>query len=127
MDDKRKLELALNLIRSAGPMVERILSGGCGAGNITDELYDEAEAWNLEKGRVLEELREMEPGVGSTLVDDNFGVWDVRDEDDVEFYKEVSRRSVEKVCSMCGRTVRIMPQYDKCNSCADALEGGWAP
>jgi len=56
--------------------------------------------------------------------DDNFGEWDIRDEEDREFYEEVSRRSVEKVCVDCGRTVRIMPQYECCDSCATRRENG---
>lgn len=63
----------------------------------------------------------------SSYYDDNFGMWDIRDEDDEDFYREVSRRSVEKRCVMCGRKVRLMPQYDKCNSCAEQIERGWAP
>lgn len=57
--------------------------------------------------------------------DDNFGVYDIRDEDDRDFYFEMQRRSVEKECRKCGRTVMLAPQYDICNSCADMIERGW--
>lgn len=57
--------------------------------------------------------------------DDNFGVWDIRDEEDVEFYRHVQRTNVEKVCVGCGRTVHIQPQYDVCDSCATRREQGW--
>jgi hypothetical protein len=57
--------------------------------------------------------------------DDNFGVWDGMDEPEMrDFYREVQRRSVEKVCVDCGRKVRIMPQYECCDSCADRRERG---
>jgi hypothetical protein len=56
--------------------------------------------------------------------DDNFGHYDIEDEDDVEFYHEMQRTSVEKRCAGCGRMVRIQPQYAYCNSCADKIERG---
>jgi len=59
-----------------------------------------------------------------TYVDDNFGVWDIQDEDDVEFYHSVQRKSVRKKCQGCGRMVKIMPQYGYCNSCAERRERG---
>lgn len=65
----------------------------------------------------------------SQYFDDNFGVYDMGDshadrDETVEFYKDVQRRSVSKICSMCGRKVKLLPHYDKCNSCADAIERG---
>lgn len=60
----------------------------------------------------------------ATYFDDNFGHWDIRDEDDVDFYREVQSRSVEKKCAGCGRTVKIMPHYDYCDSCATRREQG---
>ena len=60
-----------------------------------------------------------------TYYDDNFGFWDMRDEDDERFYREVQRRSVEKECFGCGRTVRILPEYGYCDSCATKREQGW--
>ena len=57
--------------------------------------------------------------------DDNFGFYDIRDEDDVAFYHEMQRQSVRKKCQGCGRTVKIKPDYAYCNSCADKLERGF--
>ena len=57
--------------------------------------------------------------------DDNFGWWDEMDDpDNVEFYHQVQRENVEKVCQGCGCTVRLRPDYIYCNSCADILERG---
>jgi len=57
--------------------------------------------------------------------DDNFGHWDVEGEEDLEFYKKVQEISIEKECVGCRRIVKIMPQYDVCNSCATQREQGW--
>lgn len=58
--------------------------------------------------------------------DDNFGHWeDMNDPDMQDFYRQVQRESVEKECSICGRTVRLRPEYDKCDSCCRRLESGW--
>jgi len=60
--------------------------------------------------------------------DDNFGHWeDMDDPDMVEFYHRVQAENVEKKCRICKRTVRIRPQYDICNSCADMIERGGDP
>ncbi|MFW5871483.1 MAG: hypothetical protein ACOCUT_00100 [bacterium] len=56
--------------------------------------------------------------------DDNFGHWDMEEEGMAEFYEQVQKRSVEKVCQGCGRKVRILPQYAYCDSCADKIEKG---
>ncbi len=56
--------------------------------------------------------------------DDNFGHWDMEDEDDVEHYRRTQQTNVEKTCVGCGRTVMIQPQYDVCNSCAEKRELG---
>ena len=56
--------------------------------------------------------------------DDNFGCWDIEDEETREFYFFAQNRSVEKECSICGEIVRILPQYDKCNSCCENIERG---
>ena len=62
----------------------------------------------------------------SGYYDQNFGHWDGMDDPDmVEFYHQVQAESVEKVCSMCGETVMLRPQYDKCNSCCEAIERGY--
>lgn len=56
--------------------------------------------------------------------DDNFGHYDIQDEDDVAFYHQMQRKSVRKKCQGCGRSVKISPDYAICNSCADKLERG---
>ena len=56
--------------------------------------------------------------------DDNFGHYDIEDEDDVEFYHQVQRESVLKTCDGCGRRVKLRPDYGYCNSCADKRERG---
>jgi hypothetical protein len=56
--------------------------------------------------------------------DDNFGHYDIRDEDDVAFYHEMQRQSVWKECRRCGRRVKLRRDYAICNSCADAIERG---
>jgi hypothetical protein len=57
--------------------------------------------------------------------DDNFGVWHNTNDADVrEFYHSTQRRSVTKTCQGCGRSVRLLPHYAYCNSCADAIERG---
>ena len=61
----------------------------------------------------------------STYIDDNFGHWDdMHDDENVEFYRDVQSRSVEKKCMGCERTVRILPHYAYCNDCADKIERG---
>ena len=61
-----------------------------------------------------------------TYYDDNFGHWDDMDDpDNMEFYHRVQRESVEKRCQGCGRTVRIMPDYAYCDSCATKIERGY--
>ncbi len=59
--------------------------------------------------------------------DDNFGAWDMDDdpEGNLEFYEYCQRESVEKECVGCGRTVRILPQYAYCDSCATKREQGF--
>ena len=56
--------------------------------------------------------------------DDNFGHWDIRDEDDLEHYRRTQETNVEKKCAICGKTVMIQPQYDVCNGCAEMREMG---
>ncbi len=60
----------------------------------------------------------------TTYFDDNFGHWDIRDADDVAFYKKVQKESRMKTCQGCGRRVRLRPDYAICNSCADQQERG---
>lgn len=55
-----------------------------------------------------------------SFYDDNFGFWEDMDDPDMqEFYRQVQRESVEKICERCGRKVRLRPDYAICNSCAD--------
>ena len=61
-----------------------------------------------------------------TYYDDNFGHWDDMDDPDMQdFYFDVQRRSVTKECQGCGRTVRILPDYAYCDSCANKIEAGY--
>jgi len=57
--------------------------------------------------------------------DDNYGAWEINDEDDVEFYHQVQRESMRKKCEGCGRMVKLRPDYAFCNTCADRNERGW--
>jgi len=57
--------------------------------------------------------------------DDNFGWYEgMDDSENQEFYRKNQRRSVLKKCVDCGRKVRLLPEYECCNSCADARERG---
>jgi hypothetical protein len=59
------------------------------------------------------------------MYDDNYGDWHDTDDEDVRaFYKQVQRESVWKRCSICGRKVKLRPDYDKCNSCCEKIERG---
>ena len=62
----------------------------------------------------------------SEFWDDNFGHWNMDDDQEEQqaFYRKVRDESIWKVCSMCDEDVKILPQYDKCNSCMDKLERG---
>lgn len=63
--------------------------------------------------------------MGRTYYDENFGYWEGMDEEENrEFYRDVSARSVRKKCQGCGRMVKILPDYVYCNSCADKIERG---
>ena len=44
--------------------------------------------------------------------DGNFGVYQIRDQDDVAFF----HRTAEKQCPGCPRIVKILPQYAHCAS-----------
>jgi len=59
-----------------------------------------------------------------TYIDDNFGEWDIRDQDDLDFYHSVQAESVWKTCGDCGSRVKLRPHYGICNSCADRAERG---
>lgn len=56
--------------------------------------------------------------------DDNFGHYDISDQDDIDFYKKIQKESRLKTCRGCGRKVRLRPDYSICNSCADRAERG---
>jgi hypothetical protein len=58
-------------------------------------------------------------------VDDNYGTYEVRGQEDVDFYFATQRASVLKKCVDCGRMVRIKPEYKCCSPCADARERGF--
>ncbi len=60
-----------------------------------------------------------------THYDDNFGHWEMRDEDDVAFYNQVQAESIWKRCTGCGGLFKLRPQYGICNSCATMTEQGW--
>lgn len=57
--------------------------------------------------------------------DDNFGHYEIEDEDDVRFYHKVQKESVWKTCGGCGRRVKLRRDYGICNSCADKMERGY--
>jgi hypothetical protein len=59
-----------------------------------------------------------------TYYDDNFGHYSVESDEDVEFYNYVQKNSVLKKCVDCGKMVKIMVNYECCNSCADKRERG---
>jgi hypothetical protein len=64
--------------------------------------------------------------VMTNYYDDNFGRWDGMDDPDtMDFYNQVQSESVEKTCSICGFTVWLRPNYDKCDSCCTKIENGW--
>ncbi len=58
------------------------------------------------------------------FVDDNFGTYEIEDEDDIKFYRDVQERSVETTCRGCGRKVKLLPGYAYCDSCARKREQG---
>ena len=58
----------------------------------------------------------------ASYYDDNFGHYEIEDDDDVAFYHEMQRQSVLKKCQGCGREVRLKPDYAYCNSCATKIE-----
>jgi rRNA maturation endonuclease Nob1 len=60
----------------------------------------------------------------ATYYDDNYGFYEIRDQDDIDFYHETQKASVWKKCHGCGKRVKIKPDYAYCNSCADARERG---
>ncbi len=55
---------------------------------------------------------------------DNFGDFDGSDKETREFHRQVTDNSVTKTCRMCYEKVRLLPEYDKCNSCMNKMENG---
>lgn len=61
-----------------------------------------------------------------TYYDDNYGHYDGEDSYELRrFAKRVAQRSVDKTCVICGRKVRILPEYDKCDPCTRRIESGF--
>jgi len=56
--------------------------------------------------------------------DDNFGHYNIESDEDVAFYHQMQRLSVQKKCQGCGQMVRIKHDYAYCNRCADYIENG---
>jgi len=56
--------------------------------------------------------------------DDNYGAYEINDQDDVDFYMQTQRESITKQCRGCKRMVKIRREYAYCNSCADKRERG---
>ena len=64
---------------------------------------------------------------GRIYADDNFGIYHIEDEYDLDFYHQVQSESVWKNCAACGQSVKLRPDYGICNSCAEILERGGDP
>lgn len=62
--------------------------------------------------------------MGRIYADDNFGVYDIESDDDVNFYNAVQKESVLKKCEGCGHMKKLRPSYGYCNRCADRIERG---
>jgi hypothetical protein len=45
----------------------------------------------------------------ATYYDDNYGFYEIRDQDDIDFYHETQKASVWKKCHGCGKRVKIKP------------------
>ena len=60
----------------------------------------------------------------ASYYDDNFGHWEINDEEDVEFYHKMQQESELKTCADCERKVFISYRYSICNTCADRRERG---
>ena len=65
--------------------------------------------------------------MGRTFIDDNFGVYNIESEEDVDWYHEVQMDSVWKKCERCGRRVKLRKSYGTCNDCMEKLERGLDP
>ena len=60
----------------------------------------------------------------SNYYDDNFGHYEINDQEDIEFYHKMQKESEWKNCKQCERRVFISYRYAICNDCADAQERG---
>lgn len=61
---------------------------------------------------------------GASYYDDNYGFYQIEDQDDIDFYHQTQKDSVRKKCRDCGRMVKIRRDYAICNSCAERRERG---
>ena len=59
-----------------------------------------------------------------TLIDSNYGHYDMTEHDIEDFYREVQSRSEWKTCEGCFKRVKLLPHYHICNDCATKLENG---
>ena len=59
-----------------------------------------------------------------TLIDSNYGHYDMTEHDVQDFYREVQSRSEWKTCDGSYRRVKLLPQYSICDDCATRLEHG---
>jgi len=64
---------------------------------------------------------------GRTYIDDNFGVYNIESEEDVEWYHQVQKELIWKTCERCERRVKLRPDYGICNNCMEMLERGLDP
>lgn len=59
--------------------------------------------------------------------DDNYGWYEGMDDPVMQsFARQVAKESVWKVCRQCKNRVKLRPDYDLCNSCAENMERGGA-
>jgi hypothetical protein len=57
--------------------------------------------------------------------DDNFGHWDEMENPEMRnFYRNVQKKSIKKICVDCKREVKILPDYECCDQCATRREQG---
>ena len=60
----------------------------------------------------------------ASYYDDNFGHYEIQDEEDVEFYHKMQAESEWKACARCEQKVFMSYRYAICDSCAEAQERG---
>ena len=59
--------------------------------------------------------------------DDNYGWYEGMDAPVMQsLARQVAKESVWKVCRQCKNRVKLRPDYDLCNSCAENMERGGA-